>query len=113
MNSMQNKMMTSAYWVAIAILVMSCASTPQGKKDLLDFLQIGQTTRQDVLDHLGSPSRRYDEALILTYRIVRDRGGLFTEPYTQLWNGVHFSLVLAFDENNLLRKYAMVPVRYR
>jgi hypothetical protein len=113
MTNIKTKIITSAYCVAVSIAIMSCASMPRGKTDLLDFLRIGQTTRQDVYDHLGSPSRRYEEVFILTYRIARDRGGLFTEPYTKEWEGVRFSLVLAFDESGLLRKYAMVPIRFR
>lgn len=113
MTILKTKIITSAYCVAVSIAIMSCASMPRGKRDLLDFLQNGQTTRQDVYHHLGNPTRHYQGSRILTYRIGEDEGGFFTVFYTQDWEGIPFSLVLAFDDRGLLRKYSMVRVRSR
>jgi hypothetical protein len=92
---------------------MSCTTTPRGTKNLLNFLQVGQTTREDVYLHLGDPTRHYLNSRILTYRIAEDKGGFFTQPYDRSWEGIRFSLVLAFDDSELLRRYSMVRVRSR
>lgn len=66
-----------ALYVVVTIAVVSCATAPIGKKDLLDFLQVGQTTRQDVCSHLGDPSEQYEGSRIATCRLDEDEGGLF------------------------------------
>lgn len=113
MTILNGKSVTSVYCAALLTTILSCASAPIGKRDLLGFLEVGQTTRQDVYHHLGNPTRHYEDSRILTYRIGEDEGGFFTQSYTQDWEGVRYSLVLAFNESGLLRKYAMVPIRYR
>ena len=38
--------------------------------DLLKFLKIGQTTREDVLLNLAEPSATFEQAKVLTYCVV-------------------------------------------
>ena len=112
-----------ALWLAALILLTACASSPIiGKKDLLGFLQVGQTTRQDVYQRLGDPSTQYEEgSRIVTYRIGEDKGGLFVRAgkwdqgsngeVSGDWTGVRYSLVLAFDETGVLRRQSLVQIR--
>ena len=94
-------------WLALSITVISCASAPMGKKDLLAFLQVGQTTRQEVYLHLGDPSSEYEESRIVIYRLGEDEGGLFLVLF---WTDARYSLVFAFDEKGVLRKHSLVPI---
>jgi hypothetical protein len=88
-----------------------CASTSIGKQNLLDFLQDGTTTREEVMLHLAEPSATFEGGRILTYRLDRDEGG-YTLMGTKSarWSG-KFSLVLAFDEKGVLRRHALVRVQ--
>jgi len=97
---------------ALSLAIVSCASVPIiGKKDLLGFLQVGQTTREDVYFHLGDPSAQYEEgSRIVTYRIGEDEGGLFPVARRRNWTGVRYSLVIAFDETGVLRRHSLVPI---
>jgi hypothetical protein len=110
-------------WVAASMAIVSCASVPiSGKKDLLGFMEVGQTTRQDVYLHFGDPSAQYEEgSRIVTYRIGEDEGGLFVRAgqwdqgsdgaARANWTGVRYSLVLAFDETGMLRRQSLVKIR--
>jgi hypothetical protein len=98
-------------WLALSITAVSCATAPMGKKDLLGFLQVGQTTRQDVYLHLGDPSNEYEGGRIVTFRIGEDEGGLYPMVRTPSWRYDRYSLVLALDETGVLRRYALVQVR--
>lgn len=98
------------FGLAGAIAVVSCAPVI-GKKDLLAFLQVGQTTRQDVYLHLADPSNEYEGGRIVTFRIGEDEGGLYPMVRTPSWRYDRYSLVLAFDETGVLRKYSLVQVR--
>jgi hypothetical protein len=107
------------WWVAAAMAIVSCAPLPIGNKDLLGFLEVGQTSRQDVYRHLRDPSQSYEDSRILTYRIGEDEAGLFVvAPSKQImaeprkdWSGVRYSLVLAFDDKGVLRRQSLVQIR--
>jgi hypothetical protein len=104
----------------LSIAVVSC--TPAvGKKDLLAFVQVRETTRHDVYLRLGNPSAEYERSRIVTYWIAEDEGGLLVSPrrlhpsqYLEKdWSGVRYSLVFAFDEKEVLRRYSLVPIHSR
>lgn len=97
--------------IVLLAALAGCASEPIGKKDLLDFLHDGVTTREEVILHLAEPSATFEGGRIVTYRLDQDDGG-----YTILgskgrgWSG-RFSLVLSFDEHGVLRKHSLVRVK--
>jgi hypothetical protein len=107
--------------LALSMAVASC--TPAvGKKDLLDFVQAGQTTREDVYFHLGNPSEEYGGSRIATYGIAEDEGGLsvsnprlhaISQYLEKDWSGIRYSLVFAFDETGVLRRYSLVRIHDR
>jgi hypothetical protein len=106
----------------LLLLLAGCATTrsPAGgsvEKTFLEFLEDGKTTRQMVILKLGQPSATFEGERILTYRIGSDENGYFVldrHPDWLVrydWTGTKFSLVLIFDEHDVLQKHSMVPVR--
>jgi hypothetical protein len=93
----------------------SCMPTvPFADPNLLSFLRMGETTRQDVLLMLGQPSASFEQERILTYRLGQDSTQgyyLVTPSQFSQWQNVHYSLVLVFDANGRLEKQRLVPVR--
>ena len=107
-------------WLATLVLVLlfltGCATPIVGaKKDLIEFLRPGNTTREEVLTTLGQPSRAFEQEKILTYRLGHDekQGYYIIDPKQQLmsWESVRYSLVLVFDSNGVLRKHTLVEVK--
>ena len=110
-----------------AMFTMGCATTAKTAKiagaspDLLDSLQIGQTTRQEVILKLGQPSATFEHESILTYRVgyAQKLGYYIISPTTlwwssaqgKTWASVHYSLVLVFDGNGVLQKQNLVTVQ--
>ena len=81
---------------------------------LLRFLQMGVTTREEVLLKLGQPSAAFEQEKILTYRLGEDsRQGYFVvSPKALLpWQAVRYSLVLVFDANGVLQRQSLVDVK--
>lgn len=77
----------------------------------LDFLQDGQTTREEIVLRLGPPSQTMEKESILFYRLGEEKSGHFIrEPHDQ-WYGVRSSLVLVLDEKGVLQKHSLVKVR--
>jgi hypothetical protein len=95
----------------VLLALGACASTPVGKPDLLDFIEDGRTTREEVLLALGDPSAAYEGERILTYRLGRDDGGYFPLEKAQGFLSVNYSLVLVFDESNLVRRHSLVAIK--
>ena len=103
-------------------LLVGCATTgpPAEKiaeKAFLEVLEDGKTPKQMVMLKLGQPSGTFEGERIFTYRIGKDETGYFMldrptgAPVRYGWTETKFSLVLIFDENNVLQKHSMVPVR--
>jgi len=93
------------------LLVVGCATTDLGRADLLDFLEDGRTTREQVFLTLGEPSATYQGDTILTFRLAQDDGGYFLVAKRPGFVGVTYSLVLAFDDDGLLKRHALVTVK--
>ena len=112
-------------FVAMTVLAGGCA-TPQikpiGKMDFSDHLQFlinGTTTREDVLLKLGEPSGRFEGERILTYMLsIDDKKDLRvlprplavsrTDPRVYELNSMVCSLVLVFENDNLLEKSGLI-----
>jgi len=106
--------------LVLALMLVGCATPPplKGRADLMSFLAVGITTRQDVMVRLGAPSGRFENEKILTYRlgyepknqgyyVVEREGGPGGWP-TWIW--AKYSLVLVFNEAGVLEKHALVEV---
>ncbi len=107
----------------LLVLSAGCATTQHAADEaLLDFLKNGNITKEIVLLKLGQPSATYEKEHIITYRIGHEKGrGYFlwdrdfnyseTEYQYLGWSVAKFSLVLIFDNENVLRKHSLVEVR--
>ncbi len=92
-------------------LLSACSTTPIGKHDLLDFLQDGKTTKEEVFLRLAEPSSTYEDGRIFTYRLNEDEGGYTIKgAKSKGWSG-KYSLVLSFDERGILRRHSLVRVQ--
>ena len=95
----------------MAAFVAGCASAPVGQGDLLDFVQDGRTTKEDVLLKLGEPNALFENASILTYRLSQDEKGWVVLGPTKGWGEAFVNLVLVFDAQGVLRRHSQVKVR--
>ncbi len=104
--------------LVLVLLITGCASVPHGNPDLLTFLQSGATPKQEVLLKLGQPSGKFDEGKVLTYRLAQDKGGYYVSGRSSrstshgwpLDSHCGYSLVLVFDDQNVLRTHSVVNV---
>jgi len=102
-------------WTVLCMLfsqtLTGCATEPIGNKQLLDFLQDGKTSREEVILHLAEPSATFEGGRIVTYRLDEDTGGYTIQGAKgHGWSG-KFSLVLSFDEHGVLRRHSLVRVK--
>ena len=119
------KIMTLAAYLLLSLLVGCATTSPlaektaekSAEKTFLESLEDGKTSKQMVILKLGQPSGTFEGERILTYRIGKDEHGYSVldrqtgvSVYSP-WTGAKFSLVLIFDEHNVLRKHSMVLVR--
>lgn len=100
----------------VLLLLAGCATPIVGaKKDLLQFLRPGHTTREEVLTTLGQPSGTIEREKILFYRLGYDeKQGYYIiqpSPPPMSWASVRYSLVLVFESDGVLRKYNLVDVK--
>ncbi len=109
-----------ACMLLLAVLLAGCASAPveKGRADLLDFLVDSKTTKQEVLTNLGQPSAKFQNERILTYQLaVTPKTSAYyvveRRSYPSGWPDwrlAKYSLVLVFDEHDVLQKHSQVPV---
>jgi hypothetical protein len=103
--------------IATGCATMSPPAEKIADKTLLEFLEDGKTSKQMVILKLGQPSGTFDGEKVVTYRIgsEEEKGYFLLDrqprgPRLGDWTGTKFSLVLIFDEHNILQKHSMVPV---
>jgi len=108
--------------LTLVLALVGCATTQiKGHADLLEFLADGKTSKEEVLMKLGQPSGKFESEKILTYRLGFDshsRGyyvverapGMGHEPTWAAWMNTKYSLVLVFDNKDVLRKHSLVEV---
>ena len=87
-----------------------CASEPEGRADLLEFLRDGSTTRTQVELALGEPSAQFESSRVLAYRLRRDRGGYVLLRRRDDWAAVQYDLMLLFDADGVLQRHSLVEV---
>jgi hypothetical protein len=98
-------------FVTLALFAAACAGRPiRGQQALIDFIQDGVTTREELRSRLGDPGATYEGELVLTYRLGRDQGGYYLFRNKSDWLGVCSNLVLVLDDKGVLRKHSLVEV---
>jgi len=86
----------------------------------LPFLEDGETKKIVILSRLGKPSAQFQRGRILTYRLQTDHRGILRPVSQGLEEFVidkrlydvkpMYSLVLIFDEKEILRRHSLVSV---
>ena len=106
----------------LALLAGCSAAVRQSSKTSLEFLEYGKTTKDMVRSKLGPPTGTFEGDRIISYRLGKTKEGYFVsdrvaypyEPVAPAWlSGIEgkFSLVLIFDENQILQKHSLVQVK--
>ena len=105
-------------WIAMAgiwVVLAGCATTPPipgASHTLLDFLEVGTTTREQAILKLGEPSSSFEEDSILTWRIgLHPQQGLYVITRSMIGWRAAYSLVLVFDDNGILEESSRVQVQ--
>ncbi len=98
-----------SFVIGLALLA-ACAGGPEitvaeAERKYLDYLKVGQTTREEVISRLGAPAAVFENERILTYwlHLTADRG--FVNPYRP--GGTH-GLTVVFDRTGRLEKYKLL-----
>lgn len=99
----------------LALTLAGCATTPpvRGAPDLLNFLADGKTTKEQAITTLGQPSGQFDHGRILTYRLSKFHAVVpreTTESGWPIWRTGRLSLVLVFDDADVLDRHSLVKV---
>lgn len=118
-------LVSAIFFIVSALFAVGCA-TPQIKQvnkkdfsDRLSFLINGVTTREEVLLKLGEPSGKFEGEHILTYMLSIDKDKRlrvlprqlalsYIDPRIYALDRMICSLVLVFDENNILEKTGLI-----
>ena len=96
--------------IVVLIGLAACAGAPkisvaEADRKYLDYLKVGQTTREEVISRLGAPAAVFENERILTYRLglTDDRG--FVNSYRP-WGS--YGLTVVFDGTGRLEKYKLL-----
>ena len=106
----------------------------ESRQTLLPYLKDGKTTKQEIIERLGQPSRQFQGGRILTYRLGQlsecghwscedkglraiEAGVTWDKPrpsrvdsLREVYGGV-YTLVLVFNEADVLRKHSLIQIR--
>ncbi len=118
-------------FLCLPLLVLACAQKYYYVNDIelqqkwLPFVEDGTSTKREIEQTLGQPTTRYEDGKIWAYSIqlTEARAGEIgilepettgiPEPETtgipESYVG-HYSLVLVFDEKNILKRHSLVRV---
>jgi len=118
-------------FLCLPVLVLACAQKYYYENDIelqqkwLPFVEDGTSTKREIEQTLGQPTTRYEDGKIWAYSIqlTEARAGEIgilepettgiPEPETtgipESYVG-HYSLVLVFDEKNILKRHSLVRV---
>jgi hypothetical protein len=85
----------------------------------LAFLRDGETTREEILLKFGDPTGIFEDGRILTFRLEASETAVIPVrreydrdlPGVTHWRLANLSLVAVFDDKNVLRRHALVPVK--
>jgi len=110
-------------YVLISLALTGCAHNVQtvnreiAQHAGLSFLRNGETTKAEVLSRLGRKYAQFDGGRLLAYRldgkyqvVARDFTNYHSRGHLEWGNG-KYSLVLVFDENEMLQRHSLVRVR--
>jgi len=85
----------------------------------LAFVKDGATTREDLLLRFGDPTGVFEDGRILTFRLEASEAGVVAVrreydrdvPGVTQWRLANLSFVAVFDQDNVLRRHSLIPVK--
>lgn len=77
----------------------------EARPDSLAFLAAGETDRDETVRRIGKPSRSYEDGRLVVYRLDKEMQA------TSSWTEARFSLILVFDERDVLQRHGIVRVK--
>lgn len=114
------------FLIVSLLLLFSCSNKlfiPDSafQKKNLPFISDSVTTREEIMLKLGMPQGSYENGRILTYRlgfgnnhelkpIEREQDYYYTQYATDYWRFSRYSLVLVFNDENILVKHSLLEV---
>jgi hypothetical protein len=106
------------FWMIIVLGAVGCSSyvaplEPQTTRSWLPFLIEGRTSKEEVLNRLGTPFSEYEDGNISVY-ILRENlnSQLQVSDFGRSdWNPEIYNLVLVFGPTKIVEKYSLVRVR--
>lgn len=97
--------------MCMVVVALSSCQSVEGRKDLLDFIVDGSTSKDDAYLHLGTPSASFEAGRILAYRLERNDSGYYVvAPSPSSLVVPRYSLILVFGEDGKLRRHSLVEV---
>jgi len=78
---------------------------------LLSFLQDGVTTKSDVEQKIDQKPTVWAGGRVWTLKIGKDSDGFYPYRPANGWAGVRYSLVLEFDQQDVLHRHGLVDVK--
>lgn len=72
------------------------------------MLRNGETTKQEILDRMGHPASTFEQDHALTYRVFENGIGKIDVGVTRPPSRAEYSLVLIFDDRNVLNRHSLV-----
>lgn len=115
----------SIYCIVFLLLLLLTGCTPsvarQASTTLLEFLQDGRTSKQEVTLKLGPSAWTTERERIFFYRLGNTNKGyvvlapgdpLFVSGASLWRSGIErkLSLVLVFDDKDILQRHSVVPI---
>jgi len=107
-------------YVLLSVILTSCAHKVQivnqeiFREAGLSFLKDGETTKAEVLSNLGTAQAQFEGGSILAYRLD-DTYQVVIRTYASggclEWGRANYSLVLVFDEDEVMQRHSLVRVR--
>ena len=103
---------------ALALLVLAstgCATpiqpvAPSEVAAKFGFLQLGRTTRQEIVERMGPPRGEFEKDRVITYWVSENQlGRIEVRTTTKSSDDRSFTMVLAFDERDVLARHSLVP----
>lgn len=100
--------------VFIILMASSCSTViapvePRVVAEHLAFLREGQTTRQEVIEHLGKPLNEYEQNSIVTYRLVeKSDGQLEVVRGLVVAKPPIYNLILSFGPDDILTRLSLL-----
>jgi hypothetical protein len=104
--------------VTVAVWAASCSSytMPEATttRRWLPFIIEHKTTKEEVLNRLGTPVNEYENGMIVSYILRENLNSelqLGDTGFRRDWNSEIYNLVLVFGPTRTLEKYSLVRVR--